>query len=94
MKIIKLNHDKFKNGFAKGLVIGLVVLFLCLEILTFIGTGGPLLVAALVLTIWLLPTLFVYREIKDNSERVGLIASHYCVFLLGLLIMLLWLINR
>jgi len=94
MKIIKLKYGKFKNGFAKGLVIGLVVLFLSLEILTFRVTGGPLPVAALVLIIWLLPTFFVYLKIRNNSERVGLIASHYCVFLLGLLIMLLWLVYR
>jgi len=93
MKIIKLQHDKFKNGFAKGLASGLIILFLCLEILAF-GIGSSFLIAAIVLIIWLLPTFFIYHKMGSNSERVGLIASHYCVFLLGLLIMLLWLVYR
>jgi len=94
MKIIKLNYDEFKAGFAKGAAIGLILLFLCIEILAFIGREGPMLVAVLVLITWLLPSFFVYREIRGNSERVGFIASHYCIFLLGLVILLLWLVYR
>jgi len=93
MKIIKIKREEFKAGFAKGIVIGLIVLFLCVEILTFIGTEAPLLVTGMILIIWLLPSFLIYREIRTNSERVGFMASHYCVFLLGLVMLLLWLIR-
>ena len=91
---IKLKHDEFKSGFAKGAVIGLIVLLLCLEILAFRWAVGSMQVAAVILAIWLLPTFFTYNSIRSNSEKVGFIASHYCVFVLGLVVLLLWMTYR
>jgi hypothetical protein len=89
MANVKIKHDEFQAGFIRGIVVGLLTLLLA--IVTFVGLPflghAPLVI--LLLTEWLVPAFFVYYEIRTNSGRIGLMASHYCIFIIVILLMLI-----
>ena len=86
---IRINRGEFQAGFKKGFAVGLVTLLLALGTYVELSYLGHIAFIILLLVEWLLPAFFVYYRIKTNGGRVGFLASHYCIFLIGILIMLL-----
>jgi hypothetical protein len=90
MANVKIKRDEFQTGFIRGIAVGLLSMLLAVGTLI----GLPLLnndsLVIVLLLEWLVPAFLVYYYgIKTNSARIGLMASHYCIFIIILLMMLL-----
>jgi hypothetical protein len=89
MANVKIKHDEFQAGFIRGIVAGLLTLLLAIGTSVELPLLGHAPLVILLLTEWLVPAFFVYYKIRTNSGRIGLMASHYCIFILVILMMLL-----
>ncbi|QLJ53423.1 MAG: hypothetical protein Sv326_1248 [Candidatus Fermentimicrarchaeum limneticum] len=84
-KTFKLNQSEFWSGFIKGLATGLLTLLLWYLTYSFLMRAEVFTLALLFVGEWLLPVCIFHVTMKKNSEKMGLLVSHYCIFLLGML---------
>lgn len=89
MANVKIKRDEFQTGFIRGIAIGLLSMLLAVGTLIGLPLPNHYSLVILLLLEWLVPAFLVYYGIKTNSGRIGLMASHYCIFIIVILMMLL-----